>query len=291
MKASCSTGIAAVLLLIVGTAVAQSPSRVKLPIAEGVWVDTQTRCNAATEAHVHADGKFGHLYFAEAGAGRTPYDDVIPLLGVVNRKDGFTGVITKFDDGVVQVKAGANGQAIIRATSPSEGEVWRETVRLCAPDSLSTKMRAAVVPFFPNTAAQSKAVPATVTARINKLPIKDGLWADMRKGGCKRLGERRGYEDPAFIIDQTYHRDMADDPEYNGAQMMFPQELAALKPVKDLGGGRYLVGKVSQSMRQHIIRIHSPTQITVEKGSVPGTYVWCSPVTRWEPWEFDPSEG
>ena len=175
MKASCIAGIATVLLLVVGTAVAQSPSRVKLPIAEGVWVDTQTRCNAATEAHVHAGGKFGHLYFAEAGAGRTPYDDVIPLLGVVNRKDGFTGVITKFDDGVVQVKAGANGQAIIRAASPSEGEVWRETVRLCAPDSLSTKMRAAVVPFFPNAAAQTKAAPAM--AQASKLPLPVGYYA------------------------------------------------------------------------------------------------------------------
>ena len=116
-----------------------------------------------------------------------------------------------------------------------------------------------------------------------RLPIKDGLWADTSKGGCKRLGERAGQEDPAFIIDQT----SADE------QMFFSQEAAELKPVKELGNDRYLAGRLppSSSMGQQVIRVLSPTSIVIERGSAPGTYVWCSPATRWQPWVWDPSEG
>ena len=120
-------------------------------------------------------------------------------------------------------------------------------------------------------------------AKPGRLPIKDGLWADTSKGGCKRLGERAGQEDPAFIIDQT----SADE------QMFFSQEAAELKPVKELGNDRYLAGRLppSSSMGQQVIRVLSPTSIVIERGSAPGTYVWCSPATRWQPWVWDPSEG
>lgn len=56
-------------------------------------------------------------------------------------KDGFVVV----NDGPIEVASRPNGQAIVRAVSLSEGVQWSETVRLCAPASLSSKLRAALV--------------------------------------------------------------------------------------------------------------------------------------------------
>ncbi|WP_428680427.1 hypothetical protein [Sphingopyxis sp.] len=104
-----------------------------------------------------------------------------------------------------------------------------------------------------------------------KLAVKNGLWADDRTGGCAGMQTN----DPAFIL--------------NDNKMLFVQDYKNLRPVKDLGAGRFQTGSRDNGdqLKLHIL---SPTRMRIEEGMT-GSYSWCSPKTRWEPWEFDPSEG
>lgn len=100
------------------------------------------------------------------------------------------------------------------------------------------------------------------------LPVREGLWADSRAGGCNALQAN----DPAFIIAEN--------------RMLWVQDFADLDPVRNLGNGRYQTGR---DMETKIIHVASPTRLTIERGGE-GSYIWCSPETSWEPWASDLGE-
>lgn len=101
------------------------------------------------------------------------------------------------------------------------------------------------------------------------LPVKTGLWADDRAGGCAAMKAN----DPAFILTKD--------------RMLFPQDYKDMKPVKELGGGRFQTGSQS-NFDQQILNVQSPTRMKIE-GEFGGSYTWCSAATRWQPWEYDPA--
>lgn len=100
------------------------------------------------------------------------------------------------------------------------------------------------------------------------LPVREGLWADSRAGGCAALQAN----DPAFIIAEN--------------RMFWVQDYAELEPVRNLGNGRYQTGR---DLETKIIHVASPTRLTIERGGE-GSYLWCSPETSWEPWVSDLGE-
>ena len=114
-----------------------SAQAVKLPIAEGAWVKTDTRCDAAFSAHVYHAKRFGTVYFYGPKQTMGPANETEILSHVTKTKDGFFVV----NEGPLEVASRPNGQAIVRANSPSQGVQWSDTVRLCSPASLSGKMR------------------------------------------------------------------------------------------------------------------------------------------------------
>lgn len=113
---------------------------VRLPIAEGVWVKTGTPCGAATNVFVHAGNRFGSLYFYGPDQSMGPANETEALSHVGRGEGGFTTV----NDGPLEVAPRPNGQATVRAHSPSQGITWSEAVRLCPPATLSPKLRAAL---------------------------------------------------------------------------------------------------------------------------------------------------
>ena len=112
----------------------------KLPIAEGVWVKTDTPCKTAFIAHVYAGGRFGDVYFYGPNHSMGPANETESLTHISAGKNGITVV----NDGPIEVAARPKGQAVVRAFSLSEGEQWREVVRICPAATLSGKMRAAL---------------------------------------------------------------------------------------------------------------------------------------------------
>lgn len=112
----------------------------KLPIAEGVWVKTDTKCNQAFIAHVYEAGRFGTVYFYGPNQSMGPANETELLSRVSKGQNGFTVV----NEGPLEVIALPNGQASVRAYSPSQGVQWVDQVRLCPAPSLSPKMRSAL---------------------------------------------------------------------------------------------------------------------------------------------------
>jgi len=112
----------------------------KLPIAEGVWVKADTPCKSAVITHVYASGRYGDVYFYGPNYSMGPSNETEPVTHTSAGKNGFTVV----NDGPIEVAPRPNGQAVVRAYSLSQGEQWRELVRLCPTGTLSAKMRAAL---------------------------------------------------------------------------------------------------------------------------------------------------
>lgn len=112
----------------------------RLPIPEGVWVKTDTPCKSAVIAHVNAGGRFGDVYFYGPDHSMGPSNETEPLTHSSAGENGFTVV----NDGPIEVAARPKGQAVIRAFSLSQGEQWREVVRICPAATLSARMRAAL---------------------------------------------------------------------------------------------------------------------------------------------------
>lgn len=132
---------ACLLLCIAAAPVASARAQtVKLPIAEGAWVKTDTACNAAVIAHVYGGHRFGTVYFYGPDHSLGPANETEPLTRAGKASDGFTMI----NEGPLEVLALPNGQAAVRAFSPSQGEQWRNTVRLCSAASLSARMRTAL---------------------------------------------------------------------------------------------------------------------------------------------------
>ena len=112
----------------------------KLPIAEGVWVKTDTKCETATTAHVYGGNRFGTFYFYGPKQSMGPANETEALL----RSSKVAGGFVMVNEGPLEVAPRPNGQAVVRANSPSQGVQWSDAVRLCAPATLSRKMRDAL---------------------------------------------------------------------------------------------------------------------------------------------------
>jgi hypothetical protein len=130
-------------LIVAASSLGATPAEAavaKLPIAEGVWVKTDTPCKSAGITHVYAGGRYGDVYFYGPNHSMGPSNETEALTHTSAGKNGFTVV----NDGPIEVAAGPKGQAVIRAYSLSQGEQWREIVRICPAASLSAKMRSAL---------------------------------------------------------------------------------------------------------------------------------------------------
>lgn len=133
-------GIVPALIIGLGLAVTAAAQTAKLPIAQGVWVKTDTMCPAAFIAHVYGDKRFGTFYFYGPKQSMGPANETEVLTRISKTTDGFVMV----NEGPLEVAARPNGQAVVRANSPSQGVQWTEQVRLCPPATLSKKMRDAL---------------------------------------------------------------------------------------------------------------------------------------------------
>jgi hypothetical protein len=123
-----------------GAAAVAAQSRPGLPIPQGIYVEDAMACAAATRVRVYDGNRFGDVYFYGPGQTMGPADEREVLTHVGQGEDGYTMV----NDGPLEVKALGGGRVSMRAFSPSQGEAWRETARLCQPDSLPARMRAAL---------------------------------------------------------------------------------------------------------------------------------------------------
>ena len=128
------------IVAAVGTAIPAAAQPARLPIAEGVWVKTATPCGTATNVFAHGGGKFGSVYFYGPNQSMGPADEAETLTRVSRGAGGFTIV----NEGPLEVSARPNGQATVRANSPTQGVAWSETVRLCPTATLPAKTRAAI---------------------------------------------------------------------------------------------------------------------------------------------------
>lgn len=136
------------LSLLAAAAVLASASpagaaEVRLPIAQGVWVRTAEDCGRATNVFVYGAGRFGSVYFYGPGQSLGPADETEALTHVGRGQNGFTMV----NEGPLEVIPRPNGQAQVRAFSPTQGVAWVETVKLCAPQALGPKLRGALGRF------------------------------------------------------------------------------------------------------------------------------------------------
>lgn len=113
----------------------------KLPIAEGVWVKTDTQRKAAFIAHVYNGSRFGTIYMYGPKQTMGPANETEVLSHIGRGKNGFAVI----NDGPLEVASRPKGEAVVRAVSLSEGVQWTETVKLCSANSLSSKFRAGMV--------------------------------------------------------------------------------------------------------------------------------------------------
>ena len=106
----------------------------------GVWVKTDTPSKTAVITHVFASGRYGNVYFYGPDHSVGPSNETEPVTHTSAGKNGFTLA----NDGPIEGAARANGQAVVRAYSLSQGEQWWEDVRICPASTLSTKMKSAL---------------------------------------------------------------------------------------------------------------------------------------------------
>ncbi|WP_157083067.1 hypothetical protein [Novosphingobium lentum] len=129
----------ALLLVAMGTSASPVSAQVaRLPIADGIWVKAETACGTAAIAYVKRAGRFGSVYFYGPNQSMGPANETEVVSHVGRGENGFSVI----NDGPIEVAARPNGRAVVRAFSLSEGVQWTENIRLCAPTTLSAKLRA-----------------------------------------------------------------------------------------------------------------------------------------------------
>ena len=133
---------------------APTPMTPGLPIAEGVWVDTKSKCASAQDAWLYHRFAFGE-------ASLNPYagTDIEPIDFLARGKDGFV----KISGGPLEIKSLADGRAELRTYSLAEGEIGRTTLRRCEIAALPAALRARIEPL--PAAAQGR--PVYVPGRAN----------------------------------------------------------------------------------------------------------------------------
>ncbi len=156
-----------------GVVPARKPS--KLPITDGVWVESKFACNSETDAYL-----FNGSWNAEIDF----WDPVLPPMAYVSdilRVKAKAGGFTAFNDSR-QIKMLADGQAIIREIDPGATEDrWTKTVRQCAPSSLSPRVRPLIEPLLAGAALPANIPVQSITAPTatsSALPIADGAWVN-----------------------------------------------------------------------------------------------------------------
>lgn len=132
---------AGTLALAFGTLAPANAAPPKLPIAEGVWVKTDTPCKSAFIAHVYSGTRFGAVYFYGPNQSMGPANETEVLTHIGRGKNGFTVV----NNGPLEVATKPKGEAVVRAVTASGGVEWTETVKLCLAASLSRKFRAGLI--------------------------------------------------------------------------------------------------------------------------------------------------
>lgn len=132
---------AVTIALAIGSFVPVHAAPPKLPIAEGVWVKTDTQCKAAFIAHVYNGSRFGTVYMYGPNQTMGPANETEALSHIGRGKNGFTVI----NDGPLEVAIRPKGEAIVRAVSLGEGVQWTEAVKLCPAASLSAKFRTGLI--------------------------------------------------------------------------------------------------------------------------------------------------
>jgi hypothetical protein len=115
-----------------------SAQSARLPISQGIWVKTDAACNSATNVYIYRGNRFGSVYFYGPNQSMGPANETEVISQVASGKNGFAVL----NEGPIEVAARLNGQAVVRANSPSQGVQWTDTVRLCEPGAISAKLRA-----------------------------------------------------------------------------------------------------------------------------------------------------
>lgn len=159
-----------------GQADAQSSAR--LPIPEGVFVDVATQCAAASNVYAYGGGRFGNIYFFGPNQSMGPSDEAEPVTEASAGRNGYTAV----NGGPIEVKVLTGGRIAVRAFSNAEGQVWLYTMRACAPETLSPRMRAATARHFRGAAA-APASPATGPVPVRPAPAGRWTVARVNEGG------------------------------------------------------------------------------------------------------------
>lgn len=150
---------------------AQAQSGARLPIPEGIWVDVATQCGAASNVYAYGGGRFGNIYFFGPNQSMGPSDETEPVTEASAGRNGYTAV----NGGPIEVKVLTGGRIAIRAYSNAEGQVWLYTMRACAPETLSSRMRAATARHV--RAAAAPAAPPAAPAAGRAQPMPPGRWA------------------------------------------------------------------------------------------------------------------
>lgn len=141
----------AVMAITVAASLA-GQSTMRLPIAEGIWVEAGKQCGTADSAFFYGKNRFGSIAHYRSG----PSQSVERIGRIEPGARGFVRIFTAHQGNPAQgqmahyempsafeVAPRPNGQAIIRASSYATGEVaWSSTFRQCAPETLSANLRA-----------------------------------------------------------------------------------------------------------------------------------------------------
>ena len=131
-------GILAMAISAHGPARAAPP---KLPIAEGVWVKTDTQCKSAFIGYVYNGARFGSVYLYGPDQSMGPANETEGLTKIGRGKNDFTVI----NEGPIEVASKPKGEAAVRAVSLSEGVQWTEVVKLCPAATLSPKFRSGLI--------------------------------------------------------------------------------------------------------------------------------------------------
>jgi hypothetical protein len=211
MKTPGIAGIAMGLLLMAGAAGAQQKAPAgALPPAALKAIQADVRRENAAAARDHESVEMERSLAADLNG-----DGKAEVVAEINRFMGnsqFGRLVVFADDGKGWRKVAQSDAPLgqIERITASGGLIQVDSLRLgpkdsrCCPSVKKTtgyRWQGGKVVEAGGQAAAKPVVPAA--AKSERLPIGDGLRADTRQGGCKRLGERTGEEDPAFIIDQA----------------------------------------------------------------------------------------
>lgn len=142
---------------------APTPMTLGLPIAEGAWVDTKSKCASAQAAWLYRGFNFGEASLNPyAGTGIEPIDYL------AHGKDGFVSI----SGGPLEIKPLPDGRAVLRTYSLAEGEIGRTTLRRCEIAALPAALQAEIEPLRPD----GRHRPVYVPGRAN------GAWSIVTDG-------------------------------------------------------------------------------------------------------------